>query len=149
MRFRPLAFDYHTEATNLLRDAREQTSKILIRRSLDHDEDVETDTDDALALEDELIPQETTALKIPGVALEDEKSSKDKRFGSESNDSSVREAGTMERCAMDERKLSSNLPSCGCLFVCLFRTTMMTMGSTLSIMERDYLRKSFRSPTRL
>jgi hypothetical protein len=92
MKFRPLCFDYHTDATNLLRDARKQTAKIWIRSSLDDaDDDVETETD----LDDEDRQEETTAMKAIETIVRDKKLptsttlEADDGFGSGS-DSSVR-----------------------------------------------------------
>jgi hypothetical protein len=47
MRFRPHCFDYHTEATNLLRDEREETGKIwIVQRSSVNDMEKESDLDE-------------------------------------------------------------------------------------------------------
>jgi hypothetical protein len=57
MRFRPHCFDYHTEATNLLRDEREETGKIWIvqRSSVDAmEEESDLDDDDGYSSESEL-----------------------------------------------------------------------------------------------
>jgi hypothetical protein len=64
MRFQPLCFDYHAEATNLLREAREETTKIWIHRSCEDSDDREDESE----LDEDDDHSSRSKEKMPGLA---------------------------------------------------------------------------------